>query len=127
VEQAFQELDAPAAAETVWRPATEILQDPQAYILRFDLPGVAPEAIRLQVEEGSLWLAGDKPQPVDEGRRLRGERRYGRFGAAVPLPRDVDAEGLTAELDQGVLTVTLPRRAAGGSRTIPVGRKGSAT
>ena len=51
VDYAFQELDAPRRVETVWRPATEVLRDEQAYVLRFDLPGVPetmPAADRLR-------------------------------------------------------------------------------
>jgi HSP20 family protein len=126
VEQVFQELGRPRAAESVFRPPTEVLEDAAAYILRFDLPGLTPEEIVLQVEEGVLWLSGNKSGVAEEGRLLRGERRFGRFAAAVPLPREADAAALTAELNQGVLIVTLPRRAAGVERRIPVTRKESA-
>ena len=78
------------------------------------------------MEAGSLWLTGEKPLPPAEGRLVRGERRYGRFNAAVPLPRDADAETAAAELDQGVLTVHLPRRPTGGRRQIPIERKDAA-
>ena len=123
VEQIFQELGQPAATELVSRPPTEVLEDPAAYTLRFDLPGLTAEAITLQIEEGTLWLSGTKTAGPEEGRLLRGERRSGRLATAVPLPRDADASALTAELDQGVLTVTLPRRAAGVARRILVSRK----
>lgn len=123
VEQAFRELRRPGAVETTVRPPTEILEDPKAYLLRFDLPGVRPEAVNLQIEAGTLWLSGSYPLASQEGRLLRGERRGGRFATAVPLPRDADAAALTAQLDQGVLTVTVPRRAAPEARRIPVVRK----
>ena len=123
MEQAFRELSAPARAELAWRPPTEVLSDERGYTLRFDLPGVPPEQIRLTVEGGSLWLSGEKPEPPPEGLVARSERRWGRFAAALPLPREADYEAAVAELDQGVLTVTLPRRAGGARHTILVRRK----
>ncbi|NLO73531.1 MAG: Hsp20/alpha crystallin family protein [candidate division WS1 bacterium] len=120
VEQAFRDLSAPAQVELAWRPPAESLEDERGYVLRFDLPGVPVENIKLQVEEGSLWLSGQKPEPPAEGRVARRERRYGRFSVAAPLPRDADYEAATAELEQGVLTVILPRRAGRRTHRIPV-------
>jgi HSP20 family protein len=123
VEQVFSELARPAVPAPLFRPPTEVLEDASAYTLRFDLPGLTAEAITLQLEEGTLWLSGVQTAGPEEGRLLRGERRSGRFAAAVPLPRDADPSALAAELDQGVLTVTLPRRVVAAARRIPISRK----
>jgi len=103
VEQAFRELAAPAQVELAWRPSTE--------------------NIKLEVEEGNLWISGQKPEPIAEGRVARTERRYGRFGTVVPLPRDADYEAAIAELEQGVLSVTLPRRSFSRTHRIPIRSK----
>jgi HSP20 family protein len=120
VERAFRDLAAPAGATPVWRPATEVLEDEAAYWICFDLPGVSAEQITLEVAEGSLWLSGEKPGAAGEERVLRTERRYGRFGASAPLPRDVAPEEITARLEAGVLTVQVPRRAGAARRKVKV-------
>ena len=120
VEAAFREVSAPRAVSPVWLPPTDVAQDAEAYWIWFDLPGVAPEQITLRVSGGSLLLSGRKPEPAEAGQVLRAERRWGRFAAAVPLPRDADPGAVTARLDQGVLTVRLARRIPSTERTIPI-------
>ena len=120
VERAFRDLAAPAEASPLWRPPTDVLEDEEAYWLRFDLPGVSGEQISLEVAEGSLWLSGEKAGAEGDERVLRSERRYGRFGASAPLPRDAAPEEVTAQLAEGVLTVKVPRRAGAARRKIEV-------
>ena len=143
VERAFRDLAAPAEASPVWRPPTDVLEDETAYWICFDLPGVSPEQISLEVAEGSLWLSGEKPSPARGGtgvspvsaapggtgvspvsageeRVLRSERRYGRFGASAPLPRDAAPEEITARLEAGVLTVQVPRRVGAARRKVAI-------
>jgi HSP20 family protein len=120
VERAFRDLAAPAGATLVWRPATDVLEDEAAYWICFDLPGVIAEQISLEIAEGSLWLSGEKLSAAGDERVLRSERRYGRFGASAPLPRDAMPEEITARLEAGVLTVQVPRRAGAARRKVEV-------
>jgi HSP20 family protein len=126
VEQVFREMTAAPEVTPLWTPATDVSEEAEAYWVRFDLPGVAAEQVKLETREGSLWLSGEKPAPADDAnaaespRVLRGERRYGRFAASVPLPRDAQHDQISARLAEGVLTVRVPRRAGELSRTIPV-------
>jgi HSP20 family protein len=120
VERAFRGLTVPAEVSPVWRPPTDVLEDEEAYWIRFDLPGVKAEEITLEVAEGSVWLSGERAAIEGEERVLRSECRYGRFGASVPLPRDAAPEGITARLEAGVLTVKVPRRAGAVMRRIDI-------
>lgn len=125
IEQLFRQVRARRPATARWRPAVDVFADDQACWVEFELPGVAPEQIDLQVKAGSLWLTGEKsPRREENSRVLRSERRYGHFAASVPLPRGADYTDLIAELDQGVLRVRLGWRQESGPRRIPVQRAG---
>lgn len=125
IQQLFRQVTGPRPATARWHPPVDIFDDDQAWWVEFDLPGVAPEQINLQVKAGNLWLAGEKPPSREPNSRvLRSERRYGRFGALVPLPRETDYTDLTAELDKGVLRVRIGRRKESQARRIPVQRTG---
>lgn len=120
MEQAFRDLTTSVEVSPVWRPPTDVLEDATAYWVRFDLPGVSPEQITVEVGEGALWLSGEKVQRAELERVLRSEVRYGRFGATVPLPRDAAPEEVTARLEAGVLTVKVPRRAGATRRKVEI-------
>ena len=85
VEQAFRDLSAPAQVELAWRPPAESLEDERGYVLRFDLPGVPVENIKLQVEEGRLWLGGQKPEPEQGVLTVILPRRAGRRTHRIPV------------------------------------------
>lgn len=129
IERAFREMASRPGVAVAWRPPSDVAEDGEAYWVCFDLPGVPLEGVRLEVRDGSLWLSGEKPSPGGEAagsktgareRVLRSERRYGRFAASVPLPRDAAPEAISARLQNGVLTVKVPRRAQAGPRRIEV-------
>jgi len=129
IERAFRETATAPGVAVTWKPPLDVAEDGEAYWVCFDLPGVPPERVALEVRDGSLWLSGEKPAPGGENARsetgaaervLRSERRYGRFAASVPLPREAAPEAISARLKDGVLIVKVPRRAQAGPRRIEV-------
>lgn len=91
-----------------WQPTVEVDETDEAYVISAELPGLRREDIELQVDEHSLTLAGDvKPEQYEKGQVLH--RRSGRFFYRTTLPRDVQHEGVKAQLREGVLTCTLPK------------------
>lgn len=105
--RAWQEAP-PAAPEC--DPPTDISRTDDAYFVRMDLPGVAREDLRVQVEGGALTIRGHKPVGARQGlRALRSERRGGGFYRVVALPTDADPTRVTARLRDGVLTVRVAR------------------
>jgi len=114
-ERAFREArawrEAPAAAPA-YDPPTDIARTDDAYLVRMDLPGVARESLRVQVEGGALTIRGNKPTGGQQGlRALRSERRGGGFSRVVALPTDADTNQVAARLRDGVLTVRVARLA----------------
>lgn len=89
-------------------PAIDVLQSEQGFLVVADLPGVKPADLEVQFDKDTLHVVG---------RREAAGYAYKR---SFTLSRDIDPEGITAELTDGVLTLTLPKHASKRPRTIPV-------
>jgi len=106
-------------------PAADIFETEAAYRVQLDLPGIDPKAIQLRVEKDTLSIQVDRKQPAAAaGETLhRSERAYGTFFRSFELSNAVDASRVEASYEQGVLTVTLPKREEAKARTIAVNVK----
>jgi HSP20 family protein len=103
-------------------PAADIAETDAAFLVTLDLPGLDPKAIELRVENDTLSIQAERKQPeTAEGTTVhRSERAYGTFFRSFTLPRSVDGSRVEARYEQGVLTVTLPKRDEAKPRTIAV-------
>jgi len=81
------------------------------YELNMDLPGVDKENVSITVRSDHLLVQGERRSETHEEREgfLRSERYFGNFSRQIPLPDDVDTEGIDAEMQNGVLTLTMPK------------------
>lgn len=95
-----------------FRPPIDLHEESERFVVRADLPGVAPTEVELAVEEGTLVLRGERrPSPgVAREAYLRVERPHGRFSVRLQLPPSVDAAGIQAVHRNGVIEVVLPKR-----------------
>ncbi len=94
-----------------WIPSVDVIETKDAIKLRAELPGIDPEAIKLEVEENVLTLSGERrfEEEVDEDKYYRIERRYGSFTRSLALPQNVNTEAIEAHYENGVLEVTVPK------------------
>lgn len=91
------------------------------FVMRFDLPGVHPENINLEVEDGTLTIEAERVAENVEGVTwISRERPHGRHSRIVKLGRSLDSESISASYDQGVLTVTIPVKAEAKPKKISV-------
>lgn len=109
-----------------WTPHVDIYEGEQAIVLEADLPGVKATDFTLAVENNILTLSGERrlEKDVKGDRYHRIERHYGRFTRTFNLPSSVNVEKVGAELRNGVLRVTLPKREEVRARQIQVEVKG---
>jgi HSP20 family protein len=111
------------AGESVgWTPACDIYEDEEGVALRFELAGVDPKDVDVRFENGVLTVKGDRKLEREEKRENyhRIERSYGTFTRSFSLPGTVDADKVKAETKNGVLTITLPKKAEAKPRAIQV-------
>jgi HSP20 family protein len=107
---------------STWSPAVDIYETPDYYSLTAEVPGVRSTDIDVKVIDGNLVLRGERRWEGDaKGEHFhRLESSYGKFERIFSLSERVDEARITAELDHGVLRVTLPKRAKGENRQIEI-------
>ncbi|GAB7009371.1 Hsp20/alpha crystallin family protein [Halorubrum trueperi] len=98
----------------------DLLESDDGYVLVVDLPGATAETTEVLAENGRIVIEGRREKDVPEGFRYVREDRPLFLDAELPLPSDADGSGADAEMDRGVLEVTIPKRTGDASRTIPI-------
>ena len=107
--------DEDALDDGVWQPPVDIFEDGHRLVLKMDLPDVAEEDIRIEVNGESLVIAGERPMtPEGENCRYhRVERQYGPFRRTFALPPGIGRDQVEAACSRGVLRVVISRNPAG--------------
>ena len=107
-----------------WTPPVDLFETADEYVLTAELPGLTRDQIDIHAEERRIVIRGARS--ADPGRDIpceqyhRVERGHGRFSRAFVLPEPIDVEGVTADLIEGLLTLTLPKAGGRGARRIDV-------
>ncbi len=108
-------------------PASEASVGEGGYRIRIELPGVAEKDVRVSVQDGVVTVRGEKQSSREEKGETWyfSEREYGSFSRSFRLPPDADAAAVTADLTDGLLTVSIGKKSpdtAGAGTEIPIGR-----
>ncbi|MFW6084821.1 MAG: Hsp20/alpha crystallin family protein [Gemmatimonadota bacterium] len=103
-------------------PRYDFVETPEAYLLAFDLPGVTREEISVTTEGEDLVVSGERAEPEwgEEAVVRRSERPVGGFRRTMRMPVDVRVEDVRARLEEGILTITLPRHTDRKSRKVDI-------
>lgn len=98
--------------EAAWNPGFEIRETDDAFVFRADMPGVRNEDIDISMIGNQLQISGkrEQEQQQDEGRYHTYERAYGSFARVFALPDSADVDSIRAELSNGVLTLSVPKK-----------------
>jgi HSP20 family protein len=110
----------PASA---WVPAADIFESPEKTVtVKVDLPAVKREDIKVNFEDNVLTIEGERKLGHEDHKDgyHRVERGYGSFRRRFTLPAHIDPSKIVAAYEDGVLTLTLPRREETKPRQIPV-------
>lgn len=113
-------------AELVSAPS-EASSNDSTYRIALELPGVADEDIQLTVDQGVVTVRGEKKTEREEKGETWyfSERQYGAFSRSFRLPPDADENNVKASLKDGVLTVSVGKRAPDapeGAKRVPISR-----
>jgi HSP20 family protein len=112
LDQTFGELgwSSPLLTEGAgWSPFVDIEEQDDVYELDVELPGVKRDDVNIEVIGNELSITGEIKEKERKGAIRRRTRRTGRFEYRVRLPDQVDASKIEGSLDQGVLTVRVPK------------------
>ncbi len=103
----------------------DLLESDDGYVLVVDLPGATAETTEVLAEDGRIVIEGRREKGVPDGFRYVREDRPLFLDAELPLPNDADGSGADAEMDRGVLEVSIPKRTGDATRTIPIDEAGN--
>jgi HSP20 family protein len=91
-------------------PALDLYETNEGFHIDLAVPGLRPEELDITLQENVLTVSGEYKQQKQEGRNYHhSERRYGRFSRAITFPTQVKGDGITAECENGILTITVPK------------------
>ena len=97
---------------TPWAPAVDIFETEHELVVKADLPDVNPQDLDVRVENNILTIRGERKfeNKVNEENYLRVERAYGSFSRSFSLANSVKSEAIKADYQNGVLTLSIPKR-----------------
>jgi HSP20 family protein len=113
----------PGGAEAPVQIKMDVKEDDNSYTVHAEIPGVKKDDIHVSVEGGLVTIAAETKRESDkkEGEKIiHSERFYGKTSRSFTLGQDVDEANAKAKFDNGVLELTLPKRAVSASRRLTV-------
>ncbi len=111
----------PQAQSVCTFPALNITENADGWIVEADVPGLTMEQLNVEVDGNELHIWGKREWEAREGEKLvRNERVSGEFHRTLNLPVDIKLDAVEAKLNNGVLSVTLPKAETAKPRRIDV-------
>ena len=107
--------------DSVWVPLADIEETEDAWVVEAELPGVNKKDINVDVRDSEVVVTGEIKEKERKGLLRKRTRPVGRFEYRVVLPGEVDADGVDASLDDGVLTIRIPKAEKARPRRIEIG------
>ena len=102
-------------------PAINLTQDTVNYCIRAELPGLKSEDLSISAEDNSITISGERKISTEEGVKYhRSERDAGKFSRVLNMPGEIDADKIEAKLNNGILTIVIPKAEKAKPRQISV-------
>ena len=93
-----------------WAPPVDVAEEPEKILVRVEVPGMNEKDLRIHYEDGLLTISGEREFEQKDSRNYhRIERSYGSFARTFSLPRNVDANKISAAYKNGVLEIEIPK------------------
>jgi HSP20 family protein len=102
-------------------PEVNIFETKDGYVVEAEMPGVNKEGLEITLEGNELTIVGHRNSEQVNGQTLFRERRLSDYRRSFELDPAIDTSKVTAKIDQGILTVTLPKSERVKPRKITVG------
>jgi HSP20 family protein len=99
------------SAPSIWYPPVDILESKDSYLIRAELPGMKKEDVHVEVQQGSLYLSGERKfdEPAEGVEYQRTERVAGKFSRSFSLPQTIKQDGIKASYRDGILEIYVPK------------------
>jgi HSP20 family protein len=104
----------------------DVIENDSEYIVKAAVAGFDPEKIEITYDDNTLSIKGEvkeENENAEEGKYHIRERSYGSFYRSITMPGVIDAEQITADTDNGVLVVDLPKKPETQPKKISIGSK----
>jgi HSP20 family protein len=98
-----------AQAEQFIAPPASVTDSAEGYTLEIEMPGVKKDGLDISFENNELTIIGRRSLPAVEGTLLHHESRAENFRRTFELDPSIDANKITAKIEQGIVTLTLPK------------------
>jgi HSP20 family protein len=111
---------------TLARPSVmpmDAWREGDSFLVEFDLPGVNPDSVDIDVERNVVTVKAERPGPSDDNELIAAERPRGSFSRQLVLGDNLDTEHIVAGYDAGVLSLRIPVAEQAKPRKIAIGRK----
>jgi HSP20 family protein len=107
-----------------WVPAMDLVEEDDSLVLRADLPGMSEDDVNIEVKDGVLTVSGErKAEEKKQGEGYyRVERAFGSFSRSLSIPEGIDPEQVSAQFDNGVLEVRIPKPAERKPHRVQIGK-----
>jgi HSP20 family protein len=116
-----QRLDRFAPGPAGWMPPVDLHETASEYVITAELPGVRRDDLHIEARDGDITLSGlrrERSMPCEQYHQV--ERGHGSFSRTFRLPEPIRADDITAELQDGVLTLVCPKAGDAGTRRVQV-------
>ncbi len=122
LDQVFDDAPDQRASAGVF-PLANLTEDKDNYYVRAELPGVKGDELDIQIASNNLAISGERKIAAEEegARYHRREREAGTFSRMIGLPGEVDTDKVDANLENGILTVVVPKAEIAKPKQISVG------
>jgi HSP20 family protein len=90
-------------------PMASVVEDTDGYMLQVEMPGVNKEGLEISLEDNELTIIGRRSLPTIDGALIHRESRQDNFRRTFELDPSIDGNKISAKIEHGVLTLTLPK------------------
>ena len=90
-------------------PSASVLEEGDGYVLQVEMPGVSKEGVEISIENNELTIIGRRSLPTVQGTLIHHESRRENYRRTFELDPSINSDKISAKVDQGVVTLTLPK------------------
>ncbi len=111
-----------ALSTRCWAPAVDIFETKEDYVFKLELPGIAKENVKVDLEGDKLSITGERKEDTEVKKEEyhRVERYCGSFARSFQLPQNADGEKINAAMKDGILELRIPKKEEAKAKSIPI-------